>query len=185
MFFHPPAQANIWTLLTTDQTWISIWSLSPRNVCFLESIYQALLKFPFAGPFTVLSPHVEIWSSAACLEGCCDKELWKTSRIRAAKCGQKHTVAIAVEDNWLPKWRSSTVMLQHYTDFFCFCCFGIQVCATMMARMDFTASLYWVSALISFHSADIEMELSGMPVLINSFWPRDNINPYLVHLKEL
>lgn len=144
MFSHPPAQANIWTLLTTDQTWISIWNLSPRNVCFLESIYQALLKIPFAGPFTGLSPCAEIWSSVACLEGCCDKELWKSSRIRAAICDWKHTVEIMAGDNWLPKWRSSTFMLQHYTELFCFCYFGIKVCVTMMI---FTNGCYYFNIL--------------------------------------
>lgn len=144
IFSHPPGQTNIWAMLTTDQTWISIWSLSPRNVCFLESIYQAFFKFHFAGLFTVLSPLAEIWSSVACLEGCCDKELWKCSRIRAPKRDWKHTVEIVLGDNWLPKWRNSTFMLQHYTESFCFCYFGIKACVTIMI---FTNGFYCFSIL--------------------------------------
>lgn len=132
------------SLLTTDQTWILIWSLSPRNVYFLESIYQAFLKFPFAGPFTVLSPCADIWSSVACLEGCCDKELWKSSGIRAAKCDCKHTVEIVAGDNWLPKWRNNTFILQHYTEFLCFSYFGIKLCATMII---FTNEFYCFNIL--------------------------------------
>lgn len=133
-----------WTLLTTDQIWVWIWSLSPRNVYFLGSIYQAFLKFPFAGPFTVLSPRAHIWSSVARLEGCCDKELWKSREIRAAKCDCKHTVEIGVGVNWLPKWSNSTFMLQHNTEFLCFSYFGIKVCVTMMV---FTNGFYCFNIL--------------------------------------
>lgn len=186
MFSHPPAQANIWTVLTTDQTWISIWSLSTRNVCFLETTYQAFLKFSSAGPLTVLSPCAEIWSSVACLEGCCDKELWKSSRIRAPKCDWKHAVEIVVGDNEVTE-----VKEQHFHAasphriFLLLLLWNKSVCH----NDDFHKWILMLQYLrlvvqYPFHSSDIELELSGIAVLINSFWPRDNINPYLVHLER-